>query len=169
MSNPTQQIKQMARNLFKSKSGSGHIQVKILHPKRDWFIGIGVACCIVIGIAVWNGYTYLSNRDGGATDTEIVIANPRYQAELVDQALTVFEIRATNFGTIAGSVAPTPAAPPEPTIAEVSTSTATSTPVVTEEESVEPGEEIVIEEPAAEVTPLEESAGDEVLVPELSQ
>jgi hypothetical protein len=95
MNNPSQQMKQMARTLFKAKAGSSY--EKFLHPNRDWFMGVVIAVGLVAGIAAWNGYIYISNRDGDATDTETTVVNPRYQAELVDQALSIFESRSENF------------------------------------------------------------------------
>jgi cytoskeletal protein RodZ len=131
MNNPSQQMKQMARTLFKAKAGSSY--EKILHPNRDWFIGVVIAACLVAGITTWNGYTYFSNREGGTTDTEIIVTNPRYQAELVDQALGVFESRSKNFSIISAN---SPLQPVQtetvPTI-ETSTTTATSTPDVSAE------------------------------------
>lgn len=126
MSNPAQQIKQMTKKLFKASAGSSH--VKTLHPKRDWLIGIGIAVCIVIGITTWNGYTYLENRDGGSTDVEVEIANPRYQAALVEEALGVFATKATDFATIADGAPSLPASPASNPEAAVATSTPTNQP-----------------------------------------
>jgi len=125
MNNTSLQIKQIARKLFKAKTGAVH--VKILHPKRDWFLGVGIAACIVVGITIWNGYTYFSNRDGGVTDTEITIANPRYQAELVDQALGVFSLRSNDFNAISTKISSLALPIEEGVATDTATSTATST------------------------------------------
>jgi hypothetical protein len=139
MNNPSQQMKQMARTLFKAKAGSSY--EKILHPNRDWFMGVVIAGCLVAGITTWNGYTYFSNREGGATDTEIIVTNPRYQAELVDQALGVFESRSKNFSIIsANSLLQPVQTETVPTIETSTTATASTTdvstgiPLATEEE-----------------------------------
>lgn len=98
MNNPVDQIKQMTRNLHKAKSGVRY--VNILRPKRDWFLGLAVGFCILVGVSVWNGYMYLENRDRESTDVEISVANPRYQAVVVDQALEIFTTKATEFAAI---------------------------------------------------------------------
>jgi cytoskeletal protein RodZ len=173
MNNPSQQIKQMARTLFKAKAGSSY--EKILHPNRDWFIGVVIAVCLVAGIAAWNGYTYFSNREGGTTDTEITVANPRYQAELVGQALGVFESRSKNFLIVSAN---SPLQPVQtetvPTI-ETSTTTATSTPEVSAEiPSATEEEEGSAVDQTTEVDTLGESETqqtpvEELGTPELSQ
>ena len=131
MNNPTEQIKQITKKLFKAKAGSAH--VKILHPKRDWILGLTIGFCIILGITAWNGYTYFVNRDGGAADTEIIIANPRYQSSVVGQALKIFETKSVEFDAIAVGVVPETPAPliVEP---ESATSTATTTPELVAEE-----------------------------------
>jgi len=108
MNKPSIQIKEMSRKLFKAKAGFKHKNV--LHPKRDWMLGIFVGVCITTVITVWSGYTYIANRDGGRVEEEIVVKNPNYQTALVEQALEVFKERATNFDTIVSTTA-TPAVP----------------------------------------------------------
>jgi hypothetical protein len=70
-------------------------------------VGLLVGICIATTIVGWSRYTYVVNRDGGTTNQEIEIANPTYKAVLVDQALTIFQTRATNFSnTSLPAVAP---------------------------------------------------------------
>jgi len=95
MNQPSKQLKAMARKLFTARPGVA--LVKTLNPKRDWMIGLLIGICIATSIVGWSGYTYVVNRDGGTTNQEIEIANPTYQAGLVDQALTIFQTRAANF------------------------------------------------------------------------
>lgn len=177
MNNPTTQIKQMTKNLFKAKSGSSH--VKTLHPKRDWLMGMGVAFCIVLGITVWNAYTYIANREGGSTDTEIEIPNPRYQAELIDQALGIFETRANDFNATAGRVVVLPVVEDEidtienaPTTTPETQSTVEENEVLSEENTVEPvlpEDQIESEEVAPEVTETPDQPDEEFQTPELNQ
>lgn len=163
----------MARTLFKAKAGSSY--EKILHPNRDWFIGVVIAVCLVAGITTWNGYTYFSNRDGGATDTEITIVNPRYQAELVDQALGLLESRSKNFSIISANSLLQPAQTETVPTIETNTTTATGTTDVSTEipPATEEEEEIVVDQ-TTEVDTLEESetqstSVEELGTPELSQ
>ncbi len=127
MTDPTKQIKQIVARLRSSSGSEGY--VKTLRPKRDWLIGIGVATCIVVAITTWNGYTYFSNRDGGSTETETEIQTPRYQAALIDEALTVFAERANEFTRISGGQVISPVIE-----AETVDETATNTDEVVEEE-----------------------------------
>jgi hypothetical protein len=170
MNNPSQQMKQMARTLFKAKAGSNY--EKILHPNRDWFIGVVIAVCLVAGIAAWNGYIYFSNRDGGATDTEIIVANPRYQAELVDQALSIFESRSKNFLIISANSSLQPVQTETVPTIETSATPTTSTPDVLVDISPSVGAEGSADTQTTEADTIEGNPSapvDGLGTPELSQ
>jgi hypothetical protein len=127
MNQPSKQLKAMAHRLFTAQPGVA--LVKTLHPKRDWMVGLLIGVCIATSIVGWSGYTYVVNRDGGTTNQEIEIANPTYQAGLVDQALTIFQTRAANFvNTGLPAVAPIAAPMVDP---EIATTTATSSATTT--------------------------------------
>ena len=106
----------------------------LIHPAREWFIGIVASICIVVGAGYWSVVTYTSinNRSVEAVvtpSTEVVV----YRTELVTAALEKFGERATTFEELlTSSVVPTfpvPEAVPELTPIETAT---TAEPVVEE-------------------------------------
>jgi hypothetical protein len=175
MNNPTKQIKEMARKLFVAKQGSGHI--KTLHPERDWMIGVFIAVGIVIGITTWNAHVYLSNRDGGTTEIEVDISNPKYQAELIDQALKTFEQRAENFRLLSGAQQVQDAVVPEElqtetsttTTSTTSTTTATTTQTDSEINTVADETEQEVEGESTDTNPAEDTFLESTPIPELRQ
>ena len=119
-----------------SKLNAESLKSLVEKSKRAYVVeynGNFAGFCIILGITAWNGYTYFVNRDGGAADTEIIIANPRYQSSVVGQALKIFETKSVEFDAIAVGVVPETPAPliVEP---ESATSTATTTPELVAEE-----------------------------------
>lgn len=166
MNQVTKQIKELTNKLV--KTSAGRPPVKKLHPRRDWMIGLGVSVCIAAAVIAWSSYTYIANRDGGTTDVEIVVANPSYQAVLVDEALNIFETRSKNFNLVGtATIAPTTETSDEPKETEEDLSVATTTTPTASPETVEENieDEIVEENPQSEVAELDDS----LLAPELSQ
>jgi len=109
MNQPSEQFKSMTRKLL--RSGTGTTVVSKLHPTRDWLVGVLIGILAVMTIISWSAYTYVSNRDGGFTDVDIVVVNPTYKVVIVEQALEVFAARATNFSAVTGTVTTEPVVP----------------------------------------------------------
>lgn len=70
----------------------------IIHPGRDWFIGLGLSLVIVAAVGYWavTMYVEISNRSvevSSVPATDIVV----YRSELVQAALTRFGERATTY------------------------------------------------------------------------
>lgn len=102
MNQTTKQLQALTKRLHKTKTGAP--AERVLHPMRDWMVGVFVGVCIAAVITVWSGYMYIINRDGGATDIEVAVANPTYQATLIDQALEIYNQRAETFATLQSTV-----------------------------------------------------------------
>ena len=157
MNQPSSQIKAMRQKLFKAKSGA--FPVKKLHPKRDWIIGIVIGLGIALAIISWSVYAYVANRDGGVSTVEVTVANPSYQAALVDQALASFEAKAVNFAANAAAIS-IPVGSDESELDETSsTTTATSTDEIAPvtEDAVVEVDQIPVNESAVEVIDDEET------------
>ncbi len=73
----------------------------IMHPDRDWYIGIGTSLLVFILVGVWSGYTYLSYQSldvgYGADSTEQPIV---YREALVEAALEYIEKRDAQFSAL---------------------------------------------------------------------
>ena len=116
----------------------------LIHPAREWFIGILASICIVVGAGYWSVVTYTSinNRSVEAVvtpSTEVVV----YRTELVTAALEKFGERAATFEELlTSSVVPTlPAPEVVPAPAPIETTTTTE-PVV---EEIPPEEDVPTE------------------------
>jgi len=77
----------MAKSIFNSDKG---LQApKLMHPVREWTIGLLAGILILIGTGVWSAQTYIFYRNTGnisyaSVETEVVV----YRASLVEVALT---------------------------------------------------------------------------------
>lgn len=101
----------VARKLFHHKNGVRGI--KLMHPNRDWMIGIVGAITIIVGMVAWSVFTYYEQREKIANTTDVTIATvPSYNAELVAQALDIAQARTDLFDSInAGIISSPPVAP----------------------------------------------------------
>lgn len=132
---------------------------QIIHPQRDWFIGLGVAVAVFILIAWWSITSYLhhSNADvdvlGEAGNTDTI-----YREAQVKAALELFSEKNKKYEELVGDM------PVQPEILES---------VAAEEDSVLESEltdenvleetPVVIEEVAEDVSVVEEEVTPEVL------
>jgi hypothetical protein len=95
-------MKSVAAKLFAQKTGMQRI--KLMHPYRDWFIGLLVALLIMILMVGWSAFVYFDQREGIAIDeSRVEVAIPAYRAELVDQALDIFTQRAARTAALVTS------------------------------------------------------------------
>ena len=125
-------IKKLAKRIVHQQQGRRTHQ--IMHPERDWLIGVGLAVVIVMSSAVWSGSRYVETRD---------IISYGVTAEAEDAAVyreshvkTALEIAGTRMYLDENSAAP------QYVDTDVATSTATSTATTSEsvtdtEESIE--------------------------------
>jgi hypothetical protein len=69
---------------------------RIMHPEREWLVGLGVAFVIFLVSAYWSGYAYWKHKDtidsaGSIEKSEIVV----YRESIVKKALSIFTERDT--------------------------------------------------------------------------
>jgi hypothetical protein len=87
-------LKKIARNIWRHHHGKRLRTPSIMHPVREWVIGVLLALVGVVLVGAWSGYTYLQNRDvvlGGMT-----IDTPNqgfYNGSTVDDALEIIAAR----------------------------------------------------------------------------
>ena len=130
-------ITKIAKRIIGANTGLQSPQ--LMHPRRDWVIGLGVAFAIFAASAVWSTHAYLKHKDPnvGVTESptdELVV----YRASLIQAALAEFAERTETYEAliaaerVAGEVeteeasaTSTPAA--EPPVSEREASGATTT------------------------------------------
>lgn len=86
-----QKIKEIAKKILKSQKGIRSPQ--IMHPTREWLVGLLIAIIIFGSSAIWSVFMYreyknVSITDGGA-NTETIV----YRESLVNAALQEFSER----------------------------------------------------------------------------
>ena len=125
---------------------TGARSIRLMHPRRDWLIGLCGGAVILVACVIWSSYVYVSYRSDDAIEVSAPdTAPPAYNASLVAAAQTYFDDRAQVFAETSGvvftpSVTP-PAEPPRTTATssdEAATSTNTSTPATTTPDGVPP-------------------------------
>ncbi len=86
------QIAEMAKHILKHSQGlRDH---KIMHPERDWFIGLGLAITFFVGSASVSAYTYWKNKNMSASqDAAVAEEVVVYRESMVKDALARFEKR----------------------------------------------------------------------------
>ena len=131
---------------------------QIIHPQREWLLGLLFISLGVVGIGVWSYVTYVDITNQSIESNEEIFANQTvYRTEIIDVALELFRERADNYEQLIENRVTTPVTE------EVSESveeigTAETQEVVSEDN------EIVPEESEAEV----DNQSDESVTPELS-
>lgn len=89
----------------------------IMHPTREWWIGIVIAMLIVVATAMWGTFLYVS-YDQEFIATEVESTRVPYNADSINQALETYRARLKAFNErvyVAPSVTTeTPAPEPEP-------------------------------------------------------
>lgn len=92
-------ISKIAKRIIRRQKGLRDHQ--IIHPRREWAIGLLVACLLLIGGASWSFVTYneVSERDVQSVNTTKVEQNV-YQEGLVEAALEEFRSRREGYDVL---------------------------------------------------------------------
>lgn len=90
-------ISEIARKLVKSNNVNLR-SLQIMHPHREWGIGLLIATLIFVGSGVWSAKNYLLYRNFSfnndfKTETDPVV----YRETLVKSALSIFADKKINF------------------------------------------------------------------------
>ena len=144
MKQNSQLIQDLAKKLFRHNQGLQSAQ--LMHPKRDWLLGVLVGLLIIILMIGWSAYTYLEKRDAiGLNNSSAQAEIPVYRSDTVEDALALFEQRKEAFVQLSQS--DTPAVPIEP-VDDVSSATTSTT---TDQAPAEPISEVVTEESEGQI------------------
>lgn len=85
-----QQFTEIAKKVLHPNNGL--VSPKLIHPGREWLIGVTVAAVIFGVIAAWSAQMYLEYKDttvAEVTETEVAV----YRTALVNSALDDFSVR----------------------------------------------------------------------------
>ncbi len=98
-------LKKVAKKLLRKRPMSESLE--IMHPKRDWSIGVLVALLMVLSITVWAGSTYLETRTAASAD-EIAaeVESVVYRETNVTEALRIRAERRTAVNYFLENAAP---------------------------------------------------------------
>lgn len=73
---------------------------RIMHPEREWYLGVTVGCLVVVAGSWWALITYLNYSDLAPEENVVVEPTVRYRANQVAQALTIIDERAETFASL---------------------------------------------------------------------
>ena len=148
-------ISSIARKLFHQQRGVR--RVRLMNPKRDWIIGLLVGLFIMVVMAGWSAFVYFIQRDDISLDnSEAQAYIPLYKADLVAEALDIFDAKAERFAELT----PTNQAPVVDLVVNetdvqtaTTTATSTATSVATTTPEIVPPEEQLSPETQIETVP----------------
>lgn len=141
------EITAFAKNILHSKKGLRSPQ--IMHPAREWQLGLGIALGIFAVCAYFSVQTYVEYRNIDLTlEDDGVAAATVYRGSLVEAALGEFSARAAKYDNLRATAVPLDFEPPvEPEVIVATSSeeipdTSTST------------ENVISDEPLPDLAPL---------------
>lgn len=143
----SEDLKKVAKKILRRQQGLHDAQ--IMHPARDWLVGVLVAIVVVLGTSAVSVTKYLENKDLEIIEVDqSQIKTTNYRDNYIKEALAVFENKERVRDEIIGVFE-------QPVVEEVSTTTdviaenASTTEPVTEEGDEDEGVEVDVE---AEIT-----------------
>jgi hypothetical protein len=152
------EIKRFAKNIIRSQKGVQNRQ--LMHPRREWMIGIFIAVCIFAASITWSSIQYFEYQN--SEQQTVVESNAPvavYRETLVQEALAAFEQKSIRLNILLGGRASL--LPDEEVLITEPDTEVSDSPEVTEEQnegtatttevsasSSEPG--VVSQEPALE-------------------
>ncbi len=83
---------------------------QIMHPKREWEIGLLFGFLLLGGIAVWSSYMYLTYRSAESTDTTVAATEITFNRSLIQEALDGFVTRKNEHDVLLAPAAALPVA-----------------------------------------------------------
>lgn len=112
---------EMAKKVFRHERGLRDLQ--IMHPEREWLVGLLVMVLVFATSATWSAQVYLKNKNVSAAPTTTGEGENVYREPQVKEALRIAQVQEDELRGLLGAA---PTAPPagEETRA---TSTATTT------------------------------------------
>ena len=107
----TKDIKNMVAHIIRRDKGIADPQ--LMHPTREWFVGLFIAFVIVVCGSWFCVYIFSTYRD--KMNTPVVVTEPAvpYQAARIAEAIKIFEAKQRTFSEILTGAGTTVAESPE--------------------------------------------------------
>ena len=95
----------MARHI--TRRGNNIPDMKLMHPTREWFVGLGIVLITVIAGATYNAFSFryyssLESRVVGGS-AEVVA----YRGDAVQRVLATYQTRSATFDALRAGIVPT--------------------------------------------------------------
>jgi len=96
------EIAKIAKKILRQQQGLSDYQ--IMHPTREWWLGISIGVVIFIATTVWSASVYIKNRnaptiESSASEQEVIV----YRKSWVDTALQELKNRELALGRLLNS------------------------------------------------------------------
>ena len=120
----------MARHI--TRHAKGLKDPRIMHPEREWVLGLAVALGIFAVTAAGSAFSYMKNKHPVAANPEEASEAPVYRESIVKDALRQLDVRDRERETLLGGMSlpeptvPAPEATSSETVASSSDTVATS-------------------------------------------
>lgn len=117
------------------RSQRGAREKKLVHPRREWSIGVLIALLIIAGSATWSALTYVQYQEvelnqSSASESEVVV----YRESLVEAALAVYDEREAKLEQLLSGVRSEPVVDEVPETATTSATTSVPVPETDDED-----------------------------------
>lgn len=145
-------IIKMAKHVF--KRGKGVPDKRLMHPRRDWTIGMIVFALILIGGSYFGAVSYNQYKEIDTTGGDPGVTIPKYNASRIEETISLYGKLEEQFNMLTGNVVSAPKPDTETTTEEVVTQNASSS-----REAVGSGETKVDELNKLETTEADVSPG----------
>ncbi len=137
------EITEVAKSMLRRHRGLADPQ--IIHPQREWFIGIGASVLLFSLIVWWSASSYIKHSEASIeSSTETVSTETVYREGQVNSALELFDAKSKRYEELVGDESF------QPTIVEPVVEVEESVEAVVAEESL-PTDEAVVEEVSSDV------------------
>jgi len=152
------EFKKMAKKILKSDRGVQN--PKLMHPAREWAVGILIGLIIIAASGAWSSNTYISYRtnsdiNSNTSEKEIVV----YRASQVEAALKTYADREAEFESLMNvNNLPTTGITTEPENEVVASTTLNG-------DGLDPGIEVSVESDDQETSEEDEGSDDKPETP----
>lgn len=92
------------------RQNRGYHSPQLVHPRRDWWIGLSIFATIVIVGSFYLAHLFVQYQAVEDVEGEVVHGVPKYKETVVQDVLTVFGIRSVDYADALSKPAPQPIA-----------------------------------------------------------
>jgi len=97
-------IIKMANHVF--HRSQGYADRRLIHPQRDWVIGMGVFATAVLVGSITAGNVFVTYRNISDADSDLIETTPAYKEMIVNSTLEEYRLRAQEQERLRGSKVP---------------------------------------------------------------